>query len=181
MKGTEANIMRENKNILYLIIAALTAVFIGSILSHYSHYKPSVGENKTIIRYDTVCRTIFKVIEKPKVVNKAIIKYDTIYQNRDTSIVLPVTRRYHKDTVFFTENDTMIVETTIVGINPSLERINMLLKKRQIEKTIENTIIKQKKPTFKDRLFIAPTVGVGYGLFNKKPDLYIGVSAGIKF
>lgn len=178
MKGTEANIMRENKNILYLIIAALTAVFIGSIISHYSHYKPSVGENKTIIRYDTVYHTIFKVIEKPKPYKVETIKHDTIYQNRDTSIVLPVTRRYHKDTVFFTENDTMIIETTIVGINPSLERINALLRKRQINQHSQTIITKKVK---QKGFFISPAVGVGYGVINKKPDLYIGVSVGYKF
>ena len=91
--------------------------------------------------------------------------------------MLPYERKWHKDTVFFSENDTAIIETVIVGINPSIERINALLKKRQINQAIEKTI-KEKK---KSKLFIAPTVGVGYGVINKKPDLYIGVGIGYQF
>ena len=33
----------------------------------------------------------------------------------------------------------------------------------------------------KDRLYFGAGVGVGYGLFNKKPDVFIGLNAGVKF
>lgn len=171
---------KRANNIVFGILLALITIIIGSIISHYSHFKPSEGENDTIVKvhYDTVYHTVFKVVEKPKVVNKTIIKYDTIFQSKDTSIALPIVRKYHKDTIFFTENDTAIIETTIVGINPSIERINMLLKKRQINQTTEKTIIQYKK---QKGFYIAPNIGVGYGVINKKPDLYIGVGIGYKF
>lgn len=174
---------KRANNIVFGILLALITIIIGSIISHYSHFKPSIDQNDTIVKvhYDTVYHTVFKVVEKPKVVNKTIIKYDTIFQSKDTSIALPIVRKYHKDTIFFTENDTAIIEVSIVGINPSIERINALLRKRQIEKTIENTIIKQKKPTFKDRLFIAPAITAGYSPIYKNVDVVVGLSVGYKF
>lgn len=38
----------------------------------------------------------------------------------------------------------------------------------------------RKKTTFKDRISVGPSVGVGYGLFNKKFDAYVGVSVSIR-
>lgn len=167
----------KKSSIIYLLIITLLSIIIGLTVNHCKSI--SKAESDTIVKvyYDTVYHTIFKVVEKPKPYKVQTIKHDTIYQDKDTTISLSYERKWHKDTIFFTENDTAIIETTIVGINPSIERINALLKKRQINQTIEKTI-KEKK---KSKLFIVPTVGVGYGLFNKKPDLYIGVGIGYQF
>ena len=171
---------KRANNIVFGILLTLITILLYSV----GHYKSILNKEKqwsdTIVkmRYDTVYHTVFKVVEKPKVVNKTIIKYDTIFQSKDTSIALPIVRKYHKDTIFFTENDTAIIETTIVGINPSLERINALLRKRQINQHSQTIITKKVK---QKGFFIAPTVGVGYGVINKKPDLYIGVGIGYQF
>ena len=38
----------------------------------------------------------------------------------------------------------------------------------------------RKKTTFKDRITLGPTVGAGYGVINKKFDVFVGFSVGIK-
>ena len=45
---------------------------------------------------------------------------------------------------------------------------------------IEKVDAWRKKKTFKDRITIGPTVGVGYGVINRKVDVYVGFSVGIK-
>lgn len=50
---------------------------------------------------------------------------------------------------------------------------------------IQNTTVYIPKKTFleklKDKTYFGIGVGAGYGLFSKKPDIYIGINAGIKF
>lgn len=50
---------------------------------------------------------------------------------------------------------------------------------------ITNTTIfvpkKTLKEKFKEKTYFGIGVGAGYGIINKKPDIYIGVSAGVKF
>lgn len=51
--------------------------------------------------------------------------------------------------------------------------------------SIENTTVFILKKTFleklKDKTYFGVGVGAGYGLFNKKPDIYIGINAGVNF
>ena len=143
------------------------------MINHFSEKgKEVVTDTIVRVHYDTVYNTIFKVVEKPVFKAVETIKYDTVYRDKDTIISLPVERKTYNDTVFFTQNDTVCIETTIIGINPSLERIKALLLKRQINQNTETIITKYKK---KKGLIIAPTIGVGYGVFNKKPDVFAGI------
>lgn len=174
---------KRANNIVFGILLTLIAILLYSV----GHYKSILNKEKqwsdtvAVVHYDTIHHTIFKVVEKPKPYKVETIKHDTIYQNRDTSIVLPVTRKWQKDTIFFTENDTAIIETTIVGINPSLERINALLKKRQINQTTETIINTHTEKKKKSHIHLSPQLGVGYGFFNKDIDVYGGVGISITF
>ena len=166
--------MKRNNHILYFILFLMTIVFVGSMMNYCGHKRHEIGTADTIvmIHYDTIYNTIFKVVEKPIFKAVETIKHDTVYRDKDTIISLPVERKTYNDTVFFTQNDTVCIETTIIGINPSLERIKALLLKRQINQNTETIITKYKK---KKGLIIAPTIGVGYGVFNKKPDVFAGI------
>ena len=169
--------MMKKSSIIYLLIITLLSIIIGLTVNHCKSI--SKAENDTIVKvyYDTVYHTILKTIEKPKVVNKAIIKHDTIFA-KDTLVVLPYERKWHKDTVFFSENDTAVIETVIVGINPSIERINALLKKRQINQHSQTIITKKVK---QKGFFIAPAITAGYSPFHNNVDLVVGISVGYKF
>lgn len=47
--------------------------------------------------------------------------------------------------------------------------------------TIEDATAFKKKKTFWDHIYYGPSVSVGYGLINRKPDIFVGVSAGYNF
>lgn len=46
---------------------------------------------------------------------------------------------------------------------------------------IEDVTTWRKKKSFKDNFFFGPSVGVGYGTFTGKVDIFVGMSAGYKF
>lgn len=80
-------------------------------------------------------------------------------------------------------NDTLNYEATIEGRSyenedyPRLDSIKFNLRGfyTKEDKIITNTIIKREKQR---KWHISPSIGVGYGLVNHKPDIYVGVSFG---
>jgi hypothetical protein len=123
-------------------------------------------------------------------VEKHII--DTIYQYREPQ---------HVDSVYhYTENnDTVSYNLDICAsqlqwhrldfqINDKLTLINqndgndhnILTVDHGNNMEIENVTAwhKKKGNSFKDRFFFGPSINVGYGIFSKKVDVFIGVSVG---
>ena len=121
-----------------------------------------------------------------------VTKTDTL---RSTEFV------YGKDSVYHyvKDNDTIRTEIDVKAkdlewcktnteINDKFTIITRTGNNGTVETTIghsSNVDIQQvdawkRKPTFKERITVGPTVGAGYGLFNKKFDVYVGISVGIK-
>lgn len=63
------------------------------------------------------------------------------------------------------QNETTIVHSDKTDIN-------------DVTVFVPKTTLSQK---LKERLYFGVGVGAGYGFFSKKPDIYIGINAGIKF
>ena len=63
------------------------------------------------------------------------------------------------------QNETTITHSVITDIN---DVTVFVPKKTFIEK-------------LKEKTYVGVGVGAGYGFFNKKPDIYIGINVGIKF
>lgn len=170
--------MRRN-NILYLILLIMTIMFIGGMINHFSSKKGTEVATDTLVtvHYDTVYNTIIKVVEKPVLRRVETIKHDTVYQSNDTVITLPIERKIYNDTLTF-DVDTVIVESSIVGINPSLESLKARLIRQRINQTTEK-IITKKVP--QKGFFIAPNASIGYGIFSKQPDIYLGIGVGYRF
>lgn len=70
-----------------------------------------------------------------------------------------------KFTIINAEDDGRV--TTIIDHNPNVD--------------IEDVTTWHRKTKFKDRIYIGPTVGIGYGFFNEKFDIYAGFSIGYRF
>ena len=67
----------------------------------------------------------------------------------------------------------------ISGVNPRIDTMSIWAKKTSytVNRTITKTIpIKDSK-----RFKIYPTIGVGYGVFSRKPDMYIGIGLTYNF
>lgn len=127
-------------------------------------------KTKTEIKTDTVVRNIVQ----PKYLTQTVIRTDTI--KADTAVKI-VQREYY--TTISTDTITGQITAVVSGVNPTLDTLqyNLHIPIRTVtnEITVERTKYKQKHWNF--------TVGVGggYGLINRKADIFIGGMVGYTF
>lgn len=159
--------MRRTTNILFII--CLIAIII-SLLSTRKQTPKAVIERDTIVQCDTVYDTITLYKEKPVPVQTFIT--DTVEIMTVDSVFVHVQEetKIYNDTLIW-ENDTALYQASISGASARLDWIRLQYLKREITNSSTITIKEQHK-----KLHISPTVGVGYGVFNKIPDLFIGLS-----
>ena len=151
--------------LLVIVTAAVTAILLSPWLSRerFNSRTPTV---ETVIDIDT-----FTNIDTVKVPNTILVpsKTDTVYQekiHKDTT--LQVTRK-----TYDIDNDSVGAHVVVSGINPNVDTLSIWAKKMSysVNKTIIKTIPMKDTKRFK----IYPTIGVGYGVFSRKPDMYIGI------
>lgn len=151
--------------ILVIVTSAVTAILLSPWLSRERfNYKTNTID--TVIDVDT-----FTMIDTVKIPKTILVpsKTDTVYQERihkDTT--LQVTRK-----TYDIDNDSVGAHVVVSGVNPSVDTLSIWSKKTSysVNKTIIKTIPMKDTKRFK----IYPTIGVGYGVFSRKPDMYIGI------
>ena len=164
----------------------LPTIVIGILLVILGYYCGKTKQN--IIKQDTVYSTktdtLWKdtVITKKELVPKEIVKkkVDTLYlSNGDTMQLITESKRY--DELLTSGVDTCELSAFISGVHPSLDSLSWRLKTHHevVTNTVEITKYLERKKTLKDRIRFAPNVSVGYGVVNKKPDIYVGFGLGI--
>lgn len=151
--------------ILVIVTAAITALLLSPWLSR-ERFQSRTPTIDTVIDIDT-----FTKIDTFNVPHTILVpsKTDTVYQERihkDTT--LQVTRK-----TYDIDNDSVGAHVVVSGINPSVDTLSIWSKKTSysVNKTIIKTIPMKDTKRFK----IYPTIGVGYGVFSRKPDMYIGI------
>lgn len=163
--------MKKSK---YYIIAIILCSIIFGIFGYYCGNKPQkIEKTDTVTVTDTIWRDT--TITEKELVPKYIVKkkVDTVYsKGGDTLQLITEQKRYDRSLV--SDKDTADIQIYTTGINTSLDSLKWRLKTHTITNTIEITKYIEKKRKFKDRFHFAPNVSFGYGLFNKKPDLYVG-------
>lgn len=172
--------MKKSK---YYIISIILCAIIFGIIGYYCGSKPQkVVETDTVFttKIDTLWRDTTITIKE--LVPKEIVKkkVDTLYlSNGDTLNLITESKRY--DEVLTSGVDTCEVSAFVSGVHPSLDSLSWKLKTHHevITNTVEIIKYIEKKKTFKDRFHIQPQIGVGYGLFNKKIDAYVGIGIGV--
>ncbi len=171
--------MKNNKlhNILLIIALCLMTLSFFTVL-YSSHRTPKLIEKRdtTIIR-DTVWKdtTITEKELVPKIIVKK--KVDTVYTNLgDTLQLLTESKMYYKRLT--TSKDTADLQIYTTGINTSLDSLKWRLKTHRVN-TVETVTIT--KYVEHKKLRITPQVGMGYGVFNKQCDLYIGLGFSYNF
>lgn len=149
-----------NKN---LVIAVLSLLLVSSFIFQYL-YHSNLNSRGNSLKTDTV--TITKVdtvtITKPVVQFRYLTKVitDTLY-NTDSVLVpvqIPIETKVYLDSTY---------RAVVSGYRANLDTIQVY--PIHTYTTIINTITKQK------RFNIGIQAGFGYGCFNKKPDVYIGL------
>lgn len=175
--------MRNNTLIFISLFITLAILSIFYVNDNYNIKDLFNNTQKTDTVFSTKTDTLWKdttIIEKefvPKTIVK--IKTDTLFkENGDTIQLITESKRFDK--TILSGKDTADVQVYTSGINTSLDSLKMRLKTHNevITNTVEITKYVEKKKTFWNRFHIQPQVGVGYGVFNKKIDAYVGVGIG---
>lgn len=133
--------------------------------------KPVVKTEAKII---TKTDTIYKIITKPQYITQTIIRTDTI--KADTAVNY-VQREYY--TNINTDTITGQIKAVVSGFNPSLDTLqyNLHIPTRTITNTIETQTTKYKQKHWN----FTVGVGAGYGLINRKADVFVGGIIGYSF
>lgn len=157
------------KNIIYIIIISIILSILFNLI--YIKYNKNIyNKNNNIdtvevVKVDTFIKkdTVTKWYPKPVEVKVR----DTIYLSTDSiktegdSILLP------RETKTYTDDSTY--RAVVSGYKPSLDTLMVF------PNTIYITTEKVREIEKKDRFNIGLQVGSGYGIFNRKPDVYVGI------
>lgn len=151
--------------LLVIVTAAVTAILLSPWLSR-ERFNSRTNTIDTVIDVDTFTRIDTVKIPKTILVPS---KTDTVYQERihkDTT--LNVTRK-----TYDIDNDSVGAHVVVSGINPNVDTLSIWSKKTSY--SVNSTVIKTIPMKDTKRFKIYPTIGVGYGVFSRKPDMYIGI------
>lgn len=151
--------------LLVIVTAAVTAILLSPWLSRerFNSRTPTID---TVIDVDTF--TKIDTVNIPKTI-LVPSKTDTVYQERiQKDTTLQVTRK-----TYDIDNDSVGAHLVVSGVNHKVDTLSIWSKKTSysVNKTIIKTIPMKDTKKFK----IYPTIGVGYGVFSRKPDMYIGI------
>ena len=151
--------------ILVIVTAAVTAILLSPWLSR-ERFQSRTPTIDTVIDVDT-----FTKVDTVKIPHTILVpsKTDTVYQERiQNDTTLQVTRK-----TYDIDNDSVGAHVVVSGVNPSVDTLSIWAKKRSY--SVNRTVIKTIPMKDTKRFRIYPTIGVGYGVFSRKPDMYIGV------
>ena len=172
-KKTILKMMKKTSLFILLLLLYVLILFV-----NYKAFNDNEFE-KTDTIFTTKTDTVFKedtirIVEpKPKIIVKT--RVDTVYSKSGEEIHLVEENKLYQDTIV-SNKDTAELKVFTSGINTKINAIQLNLKKSEVIKTntIEVTKFIKEPKKFKDRFHISPQLGVGYGLINKKPDVYVG-------
>lgn len=151
--------------ILVIVTAAVTAILLSPWLSR-ERFNSRTNTIDTVIDVDT-----FTKVDTFNVPNTILVpsKTDTVYQERiQKDTTLQVTRK-----TYDIDNDSVGAHVVVSGINPKVDSLSIWAKKTSY--TVNKTVIKTIPMKDTKRFKIYPTIGIGYGVFSKKPDMFIGI------
>ena len=151
--------------LIVIVTAAVTAILLSPWLSR-ERFQSRTPTIDTVIDVDT-----FTKIDTVKIPNTILVpsKTDTVWQEKiKNDTTLQVTRK-----TYDIDNDSVGAHVVVSGINPMVDTLSIWSKKTSysVNKTIIKTIPMKDAKRFK----IYPTIGVGYGVFGRKLDMYIGI------
>ena len=151
--------------IIVIVTAAVTAILLSPWISR-ERFNSRTNTIDTVIDVDT-----FTMIDTVKVPNTILVpsKTDTVYQERITKdTTLQVTRK-----TYDIDNDSVGAHLVVSGVNPKVDTLSIWSKKTSY--SVNRTVIKTIPMKDSKRFKIYPTVGIGYGVFGRKLDMFIGI------
>ena len=109
------------------------------------------------------------------------VRRDTVFTPGGDTLTL-VTEHNTYEERFIRQKDTADVAVYTTGINTEVDSIALKLKTHTeiVTNTVEITKYIEKKRKFLDRFHFTPNVSAGYGIFTRKPDIYVGIGVGFE-
>ena len=155
------------KRIAIVINIIILFTLLCGVLRYYELYHNVLN---TPILKDTITITDTITVTAPPVKVKEVIKNDTVYLPSPTlddtiDVILPLEEKVYEDSTF---------RAVISGFKPTIKELTIYPTTTTIS---EKKLIRTKEKGFKLR----PSIGIGYGLINKEPDLYVGISLTYNF
>ena len=154
---------------IYSVILTVLSVILLATTIYYSNNQKVVYD--TVTQNDTiVIKSIDTItIEKAEIIYRDVHILDTIYIE-DTALV--VEQKTYQDTI-----STVYFQ----GINAFIDSIEYRIPRDTIQIEIEKIqTVKEKDNFFKNRFVVTAGVYAGYGLLNRKPDIYVGLGFGVR-
>lgn len=151
-----------------VLLAILSVVLFFSTV--YYATNPQVEYRETVKNDTTVIHTIDTLIlTKKDIIYKETLVLDTIYI-KDTALVV-------EQKVFSDSISTIYIS----GVNPELDSIEYRLQKDTVQIFTEKIqTVKEKDSFWKNRFTISAGVFAGYGLINRKPDVFLGIGCAVR-
>lgn len=157
--------------LLVIVTSAVTAILLSPWLAR-ERFPSRHTTVDTVIDVDSFTKVDTVKVPKTIIVPK---KIDTVYKERiPKDTVLSVTRK-----TYDIDNDSVGAHVVVSGVNPRVDSISIWARKTSytVNKTITKTIPMKDSKRFR----IYPSLGVGYGVFSRKPDMYIGIGMTYSF
>lgn len=152
-----------SKNIIIVILSLLLVTSVlflcrGCFLTNCSNMSLKTSDTIIVYKIDTI--TIDRPVPKYKYISKVVT--DTLYSvdSIKVQVSVPISTTVYKGSSY---------RAVISGYRTSLDTIQVYSK--HTTTTITNTIVKQK------RWNIGIQLGVGVGIYNRQPDIFIGLGA----
>lgn len=168
--------MKLNNNKLIWISALIAVLIICLFWADSRGFFTKGGQviqTDTIMVSDTLYLHDTLTVENPVPYVVTKVKTDTVFTPAgDTLQLVTETKKYEENII--QDQDTATIKAQITGINANLDTISVMFNRRTVTNTIEITKYIEKKRKFLDRFHFCPNVSVGYGLIQKKPDVYAG-------
>ena len=162
----------RTKWLIFALLFGLLGAHVYNILT--GNRKAEVIEiekTDTVVINDTITQRDTIKITKTKQVYREIVKIDTLFKENGDTVKLFTENKQYNDTLWNDQNDSLIIQSNISGINPKLDSISVDWRRHEIIKTVTITNTVKKKG-----LHIGPSISTGYDIINKKWGVMAGIS-----
>ena len=162
------------KKIIIAILSMLALLQVGMLIMLSNRFGNELNnktvKSDTIQLTDTVYSTFF-LSSIPTTIKETKLRTDTLRLTHKEDTVVPIDIAQK---VYSFSSDTLSYTAYVSGYQPQLDSIRMKINYPTIinTKTVTNTIYKKK------HFNISPSIGIGYGVVHKQPDVYVGVTIG---
>lgn len=165
--------MKETAKTLVIVVLVLLVVFLSIKTNKYYQKSQGKPETKTItvtdtltnIIYDTLFINHFETVKLPVVDTTVYYITDTVVRLDSIEVEVPISV-YKFDSTFTTDTTCLNIRIQNSGYNVTLDSLSYNFK---------YTPRPPKTNFFKEHFKFGAGVSTGFGVFSKKPDIFLGI------